>query len=161
MDWLNNNLIQTNNAINLIKKQITIQRLKILMENMLLLLVRKVKEAKLAAKYDLSLVEEPTTESKEKLQKLQTFDLSFLLVFLVFRLGKTSFAIICYSFYFFLLVSKLCKSGLYIIPYIFEVSRYTIIVYIEEYLVMTYVERLFSTVCCLFNYICWSVNCVM
>ena len=80
---------------------------------------------------------------------------------MVFRLAKTSFAIICYSCSFFLLVCKLCKSGLYIIPYIFEVSRYTIIVYIEKYLVMTHVESLFSTVCCLFNYICWSVNCVI
>ena len=50
MDWLNNNLIQTNNAINLIKKQITIQRLKILMENMLLLLVRKSKRNKTSSK---------------------------------------------------------------------------------------------------------------
>ena len=50
MDWLNHNLIQTNNAINLIKKQITIQRLKILMENMLLLLVRKSKRSKISSK---------------------------------------------------------------------------------------------------------------
>ena len=50
IDWLNNNLIQTNNAINLIEKQITIQRLKILMENMLLLLVRKSKRNKISSK---------------------------------------------------------------------------------------------------------------
>ena len=39
-------------------------------------------------------------------------------------------------------------------------SRYTNIVYIGRYLVLTYKERFISTVCCFFSYICWSVNCM-
>ena len=39
-------------------------------------------------------------------------------------------------------------------------SRYTNIVYIGRYLVLTYIERFISTVCCFFSYICWSVNCM-
>ena len=42
----------------------------------------------------------------------------------------------------------------------FEMSRYTNIVYIGRYLVLTYIERFISTVCCFFSYICWSVNCM-
>ena len=38
--------------------------------------------------------------------------------------------------------------------------RYTNIVYIERYLVLTYIERFVSTVCSVFSYICWSVNCM-
>ena len=42
--------------------------------------------------------------------------------------------------------------------YILEVSRYTNIVYIGMYLVLTEMERLFSTVCYFFSHFCWSVN---
>ena len=38
------------------------------------------------------------------------------------------------------------KSGLKIMHYILKVSRFTNIVYIGKYLVLTYTERLFSTV---------------
>ena len=41
-----------------------------------------------------------------------------------------------------------------------EVSRYTNIVYIGNYVVLTYIERLFSAVCYFFSYIGWSVNCM-
>ena len=61
---------------------------------------------------------------------------------------------------FYLLVCKLYKSGLWIIHYILEVLRYTNIVYIGRYLVLTYIVRFFSTVCWIFSYICWSVNCM-
>ena len=61
---------------------------------------------------------------------------------------------------FFRLVCKLCKSGISIIHYILKVLRYTNIVYIGRYLVLTYIERFFSTVWCFFSYICWSVNCI-
>ena len=44
--------------------------------------------------------------------------------------------------------------------YILKMSRYTNIVYIGRYLVLTYIERFISTVCCFFSYICWSVNCM-
>ena len=60
---------------------------------------------------------------------------------------------------FFLLVCKLWKSGLQFIHYILKMSRYTNIVYIGRYLVLTYIERFISTVCCFFSYICWSINC--
>ena len=39
-------------------------------------------------------------------------------------------------------------------------SRYTNIVYIGRYLVLTYKARFISTVCCFFSNICWSVNCM-
>ena len=61
---------------------------------------------------------------------------------------------------FFLLVCKLCKSDLQIIHYILKVLRYTNVVYIGRYLVLTYKERFISTVCCIFSYIFWSVNCM-
>ena len=61
---------------------------------------------------------------------------------------------------FFLLVSKLCKSGPQIIHCILKMLRYTNIVYIARYLVLTCIERLISTVCCFFSYICWSVSCI-
>ena len=44
--------------------------------------------------------------------------------------------------------------------YILKMSRYTDIVYIGRYLVLTYIERFISTVKCFFSYICWSVNCM-
>ena len=44
--------------------------------------------------------------------------------------------------------------------YILKMSRYTNIVYIGRYLVLAYIERFISTVCCFFSYICWSVNCM-
>ena len=56
---------------------------------------------------------------------------------------------------FFLLVCKLCKSH-----YILKFSRYTNIVYIGMYLVLTYIERFISTVCCFFSYTAWSVYCM-
>ena len=68
---------------------------------------------------------------------------------------------------FFLLVCKLSRSGLQIIHYILKVSGNTNIVYIGKYLVLTYIDRFFSTgccflnyICCFLNYICWSVNCM-
>ena len=44
--------------------------------------------------------------------------------------------------------------------YIWKMSRYTNIVYIGRYLVLTYIEIFISTVCCFFSHICWSVNCM-
>ena len=41
-----------------------------------------------------------------------------------------------------------------------KLSRYTHTVYVERYLVLTYIEKIFSTVCCFFSYICWSVDCM-
>ena len=79
--------------------------------------------------------------------------------FLVFPLTEASFATTSYSFEFFL-------SGLQIMQiwsinyYILRMSRYTNIVYIRRYLVLTYIQRFISTVCCFFSYICWSVNCM-
>ena len=61
---------------------------------------------------------------------------------------------------FFLLVCKLCKSGLWFIHYILKMSRYTNNVYIGRYLVVAYIERFISTVCCFFSYICWSMTCM-
>ena len=78
-------------------------------------------------------------------------------VFFLFTLAETSFATTSYSFEFFLLV---CKSGLQIVHYILRMSRYTNIVYIGRYLVLTYIERFISTVSCFFSYICWSVDCM-
>ena len=43
---------------------------------------------------------------------------------------------------------------------VLKMSRYTNIVSIGRYLVLTYIERFISTVCCFFSYICWSVNCM-
>ena len=60
----------------------------------------------------------------------------------------------------FLLVCKLYKYGLWFIHYILKMSRYTNIVYIGRYLVLTYIERFISTVCCFFSYIYWSVKCM-
>ena len=42
--------------------------------------------------------------------------------------------------------------------YNLKMSRYTNIVNIGRYLVLTYIETFISTVCCFFSYICWSVN---
>ena len=39
-------------------------------------------------------------------------------------------------------------------------SRYINIVYIRRYLVLTYIERFISTVCCFFSYTAWSVYCM-
>ena len=61
---------------------------------------------------------------------------------------------------FFLLVCKLCKFGLWITHYILKMSKYTNIVYIGRYLVLTYIEIFISTVCYIFSLICWSVNCM-
>ena len=62
--------------------------------------------------------------------------------------------------FFFFMVCKLCKSGVQIIHYILKMLRYTNIVYIGRYLVLTYIEIFISTVCCSFSYICWPVNCM-
>ena len=48
-----------------------------------------------------------------------------------------------------------------IIHYILELSKYTNNVYIGKYLVVTYIERLFSTVCYFFSYVCWPVNFII
>ena len=39
-------------------------------------------------------------------------------------------------------------------------TRYSNIVYIGRYLVLTYTEGFISTVCGFFSYICWSANCM-
>ena len=44
--------------------------------------------------------------------------------------------------------------------YILKMSKYANIVYIGKYLVLTYIERFFSTVCWFLSYISWSVNCI-
>ena len=74
-------------------------------------------------------------------------------VFLVFILTETSLATNSYSYFFFF------WSANYANLYILEVSRYINIVYMGRFFVLTYIERLFSTVCCFFSYISWSVNC--
>ena len=80
--------------------------------------------------------------------------------FLVFPLTEASFATTSYSFEFFL-------SGLQIMQiwsinyYILRMSRYTNIVYIRRYLVLTYIQRFISTVCCfLAIFVARSVNCM-
>ena len=74
-------------------------------------------------------------------------------VFLVFILAETSIAINSYTYFFFF------WSVNYENRYILEVSRYINIINIGRCFVLTYIERLFSTVCCFFSYISWSVNC--
>ena len=82
-------------------------------------------------------------------------------VFLSSTLTETSFLTTSYYFeFFFLLVCKLYKSGLSIIHYILKASRYTNIVYSGRYLILTYIEILFSTVCSYFSYISLLVNCI-
>ena len=66
-------------------------------------------------------------------------------VFLVFTLTEISFT---------------TRSCLEIINYILKMSRYTNIVCIGRYLVLTYTERFIAIVCCFLSYICWSVNCI-
>ena len=61
---------------------------------------------------------------------------------------------------------KFFTSGLWIMQiwsinyYILKMPRYANIVSIGRYLVLTYIERFISAVCCCFSYICWSVNCM-
>ena len=43
--------------------------------------------------------------------------------------------------------------------YILEMSRYINIVYMGRFFVLTFIERLYSAVCCFFSYISWLVNC--
>ena len=43
--------------------------------------------------------------------------------------------------------------------YILEISGYIKIVCLGRFFVLTYIEQLFSTVCCIFSYISWLVNC--
>ena len=66
-------------------------------------------------------------------------------VFLVFTLTEISFT---------------TRSCLEIINYILKMSRYTNIVCIGRYLVLTYTERFIAIVCCFLSCICWSVNCI-
>ena len=42
----------------------------------------------------------------------------------------------------------------------FENVKIRNIVYIGRYLVLTFIERFISTVCCFFSYVCWSVYCM-
>ena len=46
------------------------------------------------------------------------------------------------------------------IHYIFKMSRYTNIFYIGMYLVPIYIKRFVLRVCCIFSFICGSVNCM-
>ena len=48
----------------------------------------------------------------------------------------------------------------YINYHILKKWRYTNIVYIGRYLILTNIERFISTSCCFFSYMCWSVNCM-
>ena len=52
-----------------------------------------------------------------------------------------------FTFSDFSLVHQLYKSGPQVMNYILEVPRYTNIVYMVVYLVLTYIERVFLTVC--------------
>ena len=79
---------------------------------------------------------------------------------MVFTLRETSFATTSYSFGFFSSDLPVMQT-LSINYYILKMSRLTNIVYIGRYLALTYIERFISTVCCLFSYICWSVNCMI
>ena len=67
----------------------------------------------------------------------ELFLLKVSLVFILIEISITTFS---YSFILFLLVCKLYKLGLYIMHYIWEMSRYT---NIGIYLVLTYVEKLY------------------
>ena len=85
---------------------------------------------------------------------------SYLKVFLVLTLIESLVPNISYFCGFFLLAYKFCKSGLWVMLYISDTSRYTNIVYIGIYLVdlvMAYKERLFSTVCFFFTYF-WAFS---
>ena len=73
-------------------------------------------------------------------------------MFLVFILIETSLATNSYFYFFFF------WSGNYATIYILEVSRYIKIVYIGRSFVLTYIERLFSTVYSFFRYISCSVS---
>ena len=82
------------------------------------------------------------------------------LYFLFLHWEKLCFQALATLLNFFLLVCKLCKSGLWFIHYILKMSRYTNIIYIGRNLVVTYIKIFISTICCFFSYICWSVNCM-
>ena len=81
-------------------------------------------------------------------------------LFLVFYVDRISFCNHWLLFYFFFFWSinyslhfgsvKIHKHCLYWKVFIFG----------KHCLYWTYIERLFSTACCFFNYICWSVNCI-
>ena len=75
-------------------------------------------------------------------------------LFLVFILTETSLTTNSYSYFFFF------WSANYANLYILEESRYINIVYMGRFFVLTYIERLFSTVCCFFSYYGRSVNCL-
>ena len=73
-------------------------------------------------------------------------------LFLVFILTETSLTTNSYSYFFFF------WSANYANLYILDESRYINIVYMGRFFVLTYIERLFSTVCCFFSYYGRSVN---
>ena len=67
-----------------------------------------------------------------------------------------------YCLYIFRLFSSLQIVQIWskIMHYILEVSKYTNIIYIRVYLVLPYIERLFSSVCYFLSYFCWLVKCM-
>ena len=89
----------------------------------------------------------------------EAYTLSFIWDLSVLLFMESSICTVC-NFSDLYLACKLYKSGLYIMHYILDVSRYTNIAYIGVYLVLTYKEKLFSTVCYFFRYFCWSQYCL-
>ena len=72
---------------------------------------------------------------------------------LVFTLTETNLIFFFWSVNYANLVFKLLWFG--------YGTQTVFIVFIGNWLVLTYIERLFSTICCCFcSYICWSVNCM-
>ena len=68
------------------------------------------------------------------------------------------FYLCCFTISDFFLACKLHRSDLQRMHYVLEVSRYTNIFYIGVYWVLTWIERLVSTVCYFLSYFFWSVN---
>ena len=58
------------------------------------------------------------------------------------------------------MVCKFHKSGVKILHYFLDVAIPTNTLYIGKYSVLTYIEKLFSTVYYLLSYFCWLVNCM-
>ena len=81
--------------------------------------------------------------------------------FLIFTFTGTSFATTNYSFEFFSSGPQIIQIRPINYSLHFEsVKIHKHCVYIRWYLVLTYMERLLSTVCWLFSHICLSVNCI-
>ena len=78
--------------------------------------------------------------------------------FFVFGLSETSFATISY-YWIFLVWSVNYANLVYKLLYFENVKIHKHCLY-WKVLVMTYIKRFISTVCCFFSYICWSVNCL-